>query len=182
MHDAGFRHLLAVEWDQRACATLRRNSAVDHEPTDAGQVTLDSPWPLIQGDVRKVDFSPWLGEADVVAAGVPCQPWSLGGVHHGYDDPRNLWPQLFRCIRESRPRAVIAENVKGLLRPSFKPYYDYILRELAAPFEERVDHENWRDHDKRLQKVLATAGDDSERYDVKHLLVNAADYGVPQVR
>ena len=72
---------------------------------------------------------------------------------------------------------------KALLRNSFKPYYDYILRELAAPFEQRVTGEDWRDHDKRLIKVLAEdKGDPSERYDVKYMLVNAADYGVPQVR
>jgi DNA (cytosine-5)-methyltransferase 1 len=53
--------------------------------------------------------------------------------------PRNLWPELFRCVRETRPRAIIAENVKGLLRPSFRPYYDYIMRELSAPFERRVE-------------------------------------------
>jgi DNA (cytosine-5)-methyltransferase 1 len=77
----------------------------------------------------------------------------------------------------------VAENVKGLLRPSFKPYYDYILRELAAPFEQRVEGEDWRDHDKRLVKVLrANDADPTERYDVKYKLVNAADYGVPQVR
>jgi DNA (cytosine-5)-methyltransferase 1 len=90
---------------------------------------------------------------------------------------------LFRCVRQTRPQAVIAENVKGLLRPSFKPYYDYILRELSAPFEERVNSEDWSDHDQRLQKALRITGDDStERYDVKYLLVNAADYGVPQIR
>jgi DNA (cytosine-5)-methyltransferase 1 len=130
-----------------------------------------------------MDFTPWLGKVDVVAGGVPCQPWSLGGVHKGYDDPRNLWPELFRVVRETRPRAIIAENVKGLLRPSFKPYYEYIINELSAPFEERVEGEDWRDHDKRLRKALTrNALEPTEWYDVKYLLVNAADYGVPQVR
>lgn len=103
-------------------------------------------------------------------------------MHKGYDDPRNLWPELFRCVRQTRPRAVIAENVKGLLRPSFKPYYDYILRELAAPFERRVDNEDWDDHDARLMRVLRVQGEPTERYDVRYLLVNVADYGVPQAR
>jgi DNA (cytosine-5)-methyltransferase 1 len=183
MHAAGFRHLLAVEWDKRACATLLGNTADEFSPSDPDPASTEDRWPLIQGDVRAVDFSRWQGAVGVVAGGVPCQPWSLGGVHRGYDDPRNLWPDLFRCVRETRPRAIVAENVKGLLRPTFKPYYDYILRELAAPFERRVEGEDWRDHDKRLQKVLTRQpGDPTERYSVKFQLVNAADYGVPQSR
>ncbi len=181
MHEAGFRHLLVNEIEHRACETLRCNVAVDAD-TARPVWAPEASWPLLEGDVRRLDFSPYASQVDVVAGGVPCQPWSLGGVHRGYDDQRNLWPELFRCVRQTRPRAVIAENVKGLLRPSFKPYYDYILRELAAPFEERVDNEDWRDHDQRLQKALRLSGEPTERYDVKYLLVNAADYGVPQVR
>lgn len=183
MQDAGFRHLLAVEWERRACATLRANVARDYYAESLLPAQLDDPWPLIEGDVHQIDFTPWEGRVDVIAGGVPCQPWSLGGIHRGVDDTRNLWPELFRSVREVRPRAIIAENVKGLLRPSFKPYYDYILRELAAPFEQRVDGEEWRDHDKRLIKALkADTADQSERYDVFYQLVNAADYGVPQQR
>jgi DNA (cytosine-5)-methyltransferase 1 len=212
MDDEGFRHLLAVEYDRRACGTLLTNRATPYDPSDVGAAESDSAaldsagfhrsatgpnglldatrrpagadrWPLIEGDVRAVDFRRWEGRVDVVAGGVPCQPWSLGGVHKGYDDPRNLWPELFRCVRETRPRAVVAENVKGLLRPSFKPYYDYIINELRAPFEERFDGEDWRDHNTRLEKTLRSDGDDpTERYQVSYLLVNAADYGVPQIR
>jgi DNA (cytosine-5)-methyltransferase 1 len=73
--------------------------------------------------------------------------------------------------------------VRGLLRPTFRPYYEYILRSLAAPFELRNDNEGWRDHDHRLKRVLyCSPGDPSERYDVTFRLVNAADYGVPQIR
>ncbi len=166
MHEAGFSHLLVNEIERRACETLEQ----------AG-------WPLVPGDVHGLDFREFAGRVDVLAGGVPCQPWSLGGVHGGYDDPRNLWPELFRCVREARPRAVIAENVRGLLRPSFKPYYEYILNELRLPFEQRVDGEDWRDHDRRLRKALARGGHDPhERYDVFCLPVNAADYGVPQLR
>jgi DNA (cytosine-5)-methyltransferase 1 len=183
MHDAGFRHLLAVEIDKRACATLRANIARDYQKGAEDPMSIDDLWPLIEGDIHKESFVRWKGKVDVVAGGVPCQPWSLGGAHKGFEDKRNLWPELFRTVRQTRPRAVLAENVKGLLRSSFKPYYDYILRELAAPFEQRVMGEDWRDHDKRLKKALeAKSYDPAERYDVKHLLVNAADYGVPQVR
>jgi DNA (cytosine-5)-methyltransferase 1 len=130
-----------------------------------------------------VDFSRWRGVVDVVAGGVPCQPWSVAGAHKGYDDVRNLWPELLRCVRETRPRAIIAENVRGLLRPTFRPYYEYILRSLAAPFERRAVGEDWHEHNQRLEAVLQhSPGDPSERYDLAYRLVNAADYGVPQVR
>ncbi|MEV6712007.1 DNA cytosine methyltransferase [Lentzea sp. NPDC051208] len=183
MHLSGFKHLLAVEYDKRACDTLLKNRAVEYKEDAPEPSELDSEWPLIQGDVHKVDFTPWHGKVDVVAGGVPCQPWSLGGAHKGYDDPRNLWPEFFRAIRETKPRAVIAENVRGLLRPSFKPYYDYILRSLEMPFEKRKRNEDWRDHDERLRIASAKKPRDlSKRYHVKYKLVNAADYGVPQVR
>ena len=183
MHRAGFRHLLLNEFNRRACSTLRSNLAVDFDPDAALPTELNDPWPLIEGDVRSVDFSHLAGAVDVVAGGVPCQPFSLGGVHRGHEDERNMWPELLRCVRQTRPRVIVAENVKGLLRPSFDPYWQYILREIEAPFEKRVEGEAWQDHDKRLLKAQRTAADDdADRYDVRFKLVNAADYGVPQVR
>lgn len=183
MHRAGFRHLLLNEFNHRACATLRSNLAVAFDPAAEPPKSLDDRWPLIEGDVRGVDFADLAGEVDIVAGGVPCQPFSLGGAHRGHMDERNMWPELLRCVRETRPRVIVAENVKGLLRPSFDPYWQYILREIEAPFEERVDGESWEDHDKRLIKTQRTAAaNDADRYDVHFKLVNAADYGVPQVR
>lgn len=176
MHKVGLRHMLAVEYDSRACQTLRAGEAVHYDHEAPHPSKLGDPWPLFEGDVHETDFKPFRGQVDVVAGGVPCQPWSLGGVHKGYEDRRNLWPELFRCVRETKPLAVLAENVKGLLRPSFKPYYDYILRELAAPFEERVEGEDWRDHDRRLAKLREDDDHDpTTRYDVTFRIVNAAD-------
>jgi DNA (cytosine-5)-methyltransferase 1 len=183
MSAAGFRHLLVVERDARACSTLLANAARPFASTDLNPSSVPGRWPLAQEDVRDVDFSRWHGVVDVVAGGVPCQPWSVAGVHKGYDDTRNLWPELLRCVREARPRAVIAENVRGLLRPTFQPYYEYILRSLAAPFERRGNGEDWHEHNQRLKIVLQRPpGDPRERYDVTYRLVNAAGYGVPQVR
>jgi DNA (cytosine-5)-methyltransferase 1 len=183
MSVAGFHHVLAVERDERACSTLLANAARPFVADDPGPSLIDAKWPLAQADVCDVDFSRWHGAVDVVAGGVPCQPWSAAGMHKGFDDRRNLWPELFRCVRVTRPRAVIAENVRGLLRPSFRPYYEYILRSLAASFECPADGEDWRAHDQRLKHALQLPpGDPSERYDVTVCLVNAADYGVPQIR
>ncbi|WP_020519350.1 DNA cytosine methyltransferase [Catelliglobosispora koreensis] len=191
MSEAGFEHLLAVENHPRACASLLLNKAV---PADAGHLPLGR-WPLKACGIQEVDFSHWHGEVDVIAGGVPCQPWSIGGsskrdaatdfdrMSEKIGDERNLWPELFKVIQKTRPKAVIAENVAGLMRPSFAPYFEYILRELRAPFEKRVSGEEWYDHDKRLQDALRRKNSDpTERYVVKAVLLNAADYGVPQYR
>jgi len=182
LHAAGFRHLLLNENNKRACASLRVNRAVDYVADEAPPATLTDPWPLVEGSINDVDFTAFTGDIDLVAGGVPCQPFSLGGAHRGHHDERNLWPEFNRCVRETRPRVIVAENVRGLLRPSFAPYWDYIRRELAAPFEQRVEGETWRDHDRRLIKALRSGGDATERYDIAFKLVNAADYGVPQNR
>jgi DNA (cytosine-5)-methyltransferase 1 len=182
LHDAGFRHLLLNERDKRACESLRANRAVDFVAEEAPPTTRPDAWPLVEGSVAEVDFRPFAGEVDLVAGGVPCQPFSLGGAHQGHVDERNLWPEFNRCVRETRPKVILAENVRGLLRPSFAPYWDYIRRELAAPFEQRINEESWLDHDRRLIKALRTGGDPTERYDIDFKLVNAADYGVPQIR
>jgi DNA (cytosine-5)-methyltransferase 1 len=183
MHRTGFRHLLCNEFAPYACDTLRANRAVDYQDGADLPEKLSDRWPLVEGDVSGVDFSRLEGKIDLVAGGPPCQPFSLGGVHRGHEDKRNMFPQLFRVVRETRPRAILCENVRGLLRSSFRPYFDYILRELAAPFENREDSELWYDHDERLQKALTEEGTDpTERYDVYFTPVNAADYGVPQVR
>ncbi|QFZ74291.1 DNA (cytosine-5-)-methyltransferase [Streptomyces fagopyri] len=200
--EAGFRHLLLNEFARRACETLEENHFTGH-PEDVGVDVLAkavenlpepdpamSPEelrkgvPLVRGDVRQLDMS-FLRErgVDLLTGGPPCQPFSLGGVAKGDEDERNMFPQMFRAVREMRPKAILCENVRGLLRPSFKPYFQYIQRELTLPFVERGDGIDWREHD-RLLTEMVTAGDTdpSERYDVMEFEVNAANYGVPQIR
>ncbi len=181
---AGFRPLLFNEIDRRACETLAHKA----EAYEVGGERPPIPGPgerppLLMGDIRKVDFDYLKGHVDVLAGGPPCQPFSLGGIAKGDEDDRNGFPHMFRAVREMEPKAVICENVRGLLRPSFKPYFDYIKRELSLPFEQRKDGSTWRDHDEVLRHLLETnAVDPHERYDVMHFPVNAADYGVPQIR
>jgi DNA (cytosine-5)-methyltransferase 1 len=195
MHNAGFQHLLCNEFAKRACETLRDNGAIEWTQGLESSSSKRAAWPLIEGDIRdlfggsdryeKSVFAEIAAksEVDVVAGGPPCQPFSLGGAHKGYEDERNMFPQLFRVVRETRPKAIICENVQGLLRSSFKPYFDYILREFQAPFEERDENEDWYDHNSRLERALGKKPSDlSERYDVYPMQVNAADYGVPQIR
>src|SRR5690242_19072309 len=94
-----------------------------------------------------------------------------------------MFPQLFRVVRETQPKAIICENVRGLLRSSFRPYFDYILRELSLPFEERADDSSWEEHDAHLiRRDKEVPADSRQRYTVIPMEVNAADFGVPQIR
>src|SRR6266568_5073165 len=185
MHEAGFRHLLLNEFAKHACATLRENGAINRKGEDHIPASRDEAWPLVEGKVQDVDFEYLRGQVDVVAGGPPCQPFSLGGDHKGHDDDRNMFPQFFRAVREIRPKAFICENVRGLLRKSFEPYFQYIVNELSMPFVERGDT-SWEEHNERIVAARATepadAGELAKRYAVFVTPVNAADYGVPQVR
>lgn len=64
------------------------------------------------GDVALIDWA-GVGPVDVLTAGYPCQPFSLGGKRKGEDDPRHLWPHVHRAVRQLRPDSVVLENVPG---------------------------------------------------------------------
>ncbi|MFJ9704761.1 DNA cytosine methyltransferase [Streptomyces sp. NPDC101234] len=142
------------------------------------------PIPLAAGEIQKLDLEYLKGqEVDLLAGGPPCQPFSLGGNSKGDEDKRDMFPEMFRAIRLVRPKAVICENVLGLLRESFRPYFEYIKRELQLPFVERKDGTTWQQHDAALKKQLKSGKTPaSERYEVIVTRVNAANYGVPQIR
>ncbi|MEU6503314.1 DNA cytosine methyltransferase [Streptomyces californicus] len=191
--NAGFRHLLVNEYAKWACETLKENDFTAHpegssppvpeELRDGERKTDKHKTPLVMGDVRKLNMT-YLGEneVDLLAGGPPCQPFSLGGVAKGDEDERNMFPEMFRAVREIRPKAVLCENVRGLLRQSFAPYFQYIKRELELPFVERAGT-TWHEHDRRLKERLqARDTDPAQRYEVLEFPVNAADYGVPQIR
>jgi DNA (cytosine-5)-methyltransferase 1 len=184
--NAGFRPLLLNEFNSRACETLRLNKAELWEPGVDATPPIPDPGqaaPLVQGDVAGLQFTYLKNRVDVLAGGPPCQPFSLGGVAKGDEDGRNGFPHMFRAIRQMEPKAVICENVRGLLRPSFMPYFKYIERELSLPFEQRKEGVTWQEHDEVLKGMLESAVlDPHQRYDVRHYPVNAADYGVPQIR
>lgn len=178
IHDAGFEHLLVNELDRRACETLRANVADDFEARIVAE-----RWPLVTGDVAAIDWAPFEGRVDLLAGGAPCQPFSLGGRHRGEKDGRNLFPQVFRALREVRPRAFLLENVRGLLRESFRPYFEYIIAQLSEPYRSPKPGESWKRHKARLEwRAGDPGGAESDRYVVHTRLVNAADYGLPQTR
>jgi DNA (cytosine-5)-methyltransferase 1 len=174
---AGLRHVVVSELSEPACETLRANGAVDYDQSAAG----DTGWPLLEADCHEVDWTSYEGEVDILAGGPPCQPFSLGGIHRGARDARNLFPEATRAISEIRPPAFVLENVRGLTRKSLKPYFEYVLEHLRAPGLLGQSGESWRSHQSRLRRESGTLTAD-ERYDVGWKLVNAADYGLPQQR
>jgi DNA (cytosine-5)-methyltransferase 1 len=176
--NAGFKHQAVIEIDADACDTIRENQRLN-----VAALKQLKRWPLHQSDIRQFDFGS-IGEGvDLLAAGVPCQPWSLGGKHRGYEDERNLFPDAVAAIRKLRPKAVLIENVKGLLRQSFAKYFEYIVLMVAHPEVIRKgDSESWIDHLSRLERHHTSGSQRGLEYNVVFQLLNAANYGVPQRR
>ena len=97
---AGFSHVLLNEFDHSACNTLRINNP---------------EWSVVEGDVRKVDFTPLRDKVDFLSGGFPCQAFSYAGKQGGFDDARGtLFFELARAVREINPKVFMCENVKGL--------------------------------------------------------------------
>ncbi len=170
---AGFRPAKVVEWDRYCRETIRENRSLPLSPMHG--------WPEVEGDVRHVDFRALEGKVELVSGGPPCQPFSMGGKHKAYDDARDMFPQAIRAVRETRPKAFIFENVKGLTRASFRNYFEYIRLQLEHPYVTALRDEDWADHLARLERHH-THGDRDGSYRVIARVLNAADYGVPQKR
>jgi DNA (cytosine-5)-methyltransferase 1 len=138
---------------------------------------------MVPGDCGKQQWRNFRGAATVIAGGAPCQPFSIGGVHRGDEDERNLWPIFIDVVRQVAPLAAIGENVRGLARESFRPYLDYICDRLAAPaLTPRLGEPWWSHHERILAAVRRDDLNPLDRYLVDRKVVLAADYGVPQLR
>lgn len=81
-------------------------------------------------DLETFDAAPWRGRVDLVAAGFPCQPFSVAGAKRGADDERDLWDSVARVLHECRPSLVVLENVERLVRAPGG--LDRVLGDLAA--------------------------------------------------
>ena len=88
---------------------------------------LQRPWVPKWKDIREIK-SDSLPEADIISGGFPCQPYSNAGRKRGAEDDRNLWPEMFRIIREKSPAFVLAENVPGIV----SMYLDQVLDDLES--------------------------------------------------
>jgi DNA (cytosine-5)-methyltransferase 1 len=91
-----------------------------------------------------------------------------------------MWSEAVRVVRETKPRAFIFENVRGLARQSFASYLGYILLQLEHPALTKLDGEDWESHLVRLQRKHTSRG--ASEYRVVHQVLDAANYGVAQRR
>jgi DNA (cytosine-5)-methyltransferase 1 len=172
-HLAGAAPAMIVERDKWCCATLRSNSS-------QGKYSWPDP---VESDVRLVDYSIFADRLAMVTGGPPCQPFSLGGKHRAHDDHRDMWSEAVRAVRETRPKAFVFENVKGLTRASFSAYMAYITLQLTSPEVERRDGELWHEHLARLEREHSSGRTNGLHYQViPPRVLNAADFGVPQRR
>lgn len=137
LEQAGFGHAGVVEIDSHCCKTLQLNRP---------------EWTVHEEDLNLFDGRLYKG-IDLLAGGLPCPPFSVAGKQLGKDDERNLFPAAIRLVDETRPKAVMIENVRGFLDAVFEDYRGFIKGEL---------------------KKLG--------YDAHWRLLNASDYGVPQLR
>lgn len=135
---AGFKTIFANDVNEDACLTYKKN---------LGEITL--------GDIRKIKL-PRFEQIDVLTAGFPCQPFSNAGSRKGVNDARGtLYLSALNAVRELKPRAVMFENVRGLLSSK---------------------HEG-----KALIEIICENLSE-EGYDVVFSLVDASKHNVPQKR
>lgn len=100
-HKAGFKTILANEYDPKICPTFKCNF-----PSTK----------LIEGDIRKVNENDFPKGITGIIGGPPCQSWSEGGALRGIDDERGqLFYEYIRVLRSVQPLFFVAENVSGML-------------------------------------------------------------------
>ncbi len=135
-------------------AGFRHEVLVEIESEYCTCLKLNRPdWNVMCQDVRNIDGRPYRQKIDLLAGGVPCPPFSVAGYQLGADDERDLFPQIIRLAGEIQPKAVMIENVRGFLDPKFEAYREQI-----------------------------TASLEHFGYNSQIQLLEAADYGVPQLR
>lgn len=121
---AGFRELLAVEWEQNAADTFRLN--FPHVPLYHGDIAKLS----VEECLRLAGVAP--GELDVFDGSPPCQGFSTAGKREMGDQRNQLFREFVRLLSGLRPRAFVMENVSGMVKGDFKVIFAEILRTLKA--------------------------------------------------
>jgi DNA (cytosine-5)-methyltransferase 1 len=172
LHQAGFQHIALVEWNARAVKTLKINCE---------QLLNLNPELVFEEDVREFPLSSLEQNIDLIAGGPPCQPFSTSGKSLAHLDQRDMFPSFLNAIRVLRPKSILIENVKGLLRDRFKEYFEYIILRIQYPFAVNGEN-NFSDELRKLRRLKANSFQAQETYQVTYQLIDTADFGVPQRR
>lgn len=136
-------------------AGFAHEALIDVDGPSCETLRLNRPgWNVTQRDICGFSGVPYKG-IDLLAGGVPCPPFSVAGNQLGKADVRNLFPEAIRLVDEIRPRAVMLENVRGIFDAVFTDY---------------------RTH------ISTTIGKIGRGYITGWKLLNASDFGVPQLR
>lgn len=121
---AGYRELLAVEWEQNAVDTFRLNFP---------------DVPVYHGDIAKLSVDVCLrltglqpGELDVFDGSPPCQGFSTAGKRQMDDERNQLFREYVRLLKGLQPKVFVMENVSGMVKGKMKLLFAEILRELKA--------------------------------------------------
>lgn len=119
---AGYRELLAVEWDDNAVATFRLN--FPDVPVYHGDIATLT----VEECLRLIELQS--GELDVFDGSPPCQGFSTAGKRM-LDDPRNdLFREYVRLLRGLQPKVFVMENVSGMVKGKMKLIFAEIIRDL----------------------------------------------------
>ncbi|MEU5582815.1 DNA (cytosine-5-)-methyltransferase [Streptomyces huasconensis] len=173
LHQAGFRHLALVEIDPHAAATLGQNIserdawAWEREYCDVLATDVKDFEPA--RDLKKSGTLLQSNGLDLLAGGVPCPPFSHAGKQLGRDDERDLFPRMLELVDQLEPRAVMIENVRGIMDPKFSDYRDWIVAKLQGGWYTGVDGQ--QAYDSGLGYEVCNWG-----------VLEASDFGVPQLR
>lgn len=117
-HQSGFKTIFANDINEDAAETYRHN---------IGEICTE--------DIRKVNLPIFKKRPDVVTAGFPCQPFSNAGSRKGLEDGRGtLYQTALSVVKETKPRAVVFENVRGIL--SFKKDGKLLIQEICEELDE----------------------------------------------
>lgn len=98
------------------------------------QKVLAYHFPKAEGfaDITKTNFTKYANRIDVITGGFPCQPYSSAGKQLGKSDPRHLWPEMLRAIREIKAPWVVGENVRGFVTWSGGLVFNEVQSDLEA--------------------------------------------------